>query len=114
MLNFCSLTLWCRGPARHPFMVKIEGSNPSRVATKSKSTRLGTGGGQGAQVHNADPLPEVIALIDSRLALLKPIDSTARDGPSGMDRAMTQAWATQAPCCFILNPLLTGGKVFSA
>ena len=25
-------TLWCRGPARHPFKVKIEGSNPSRVA----------------------------------------------------------------------------------
>src|SRR5262249_60982753 len=31
-----------------------------------------------------------------------------------MDRAMTQAWATLSPCCFILNPLLTGGKVFSA
>jgi sulfopyruvate decarboxylase alpha subunit len=30
-----------------------------------------------------------------------------------MDRAITQAFATQAPCCFILNPLLTGGKVFA-
>jgi hypothetical protein len=26
------MTLWCRGPARHPFKVEIEGSNPSRVA----------------------------------------------------------------------------------
>ena len=25
-------TLWCRGPARDPFKVEIEGSNPSRVA----------------------------------------------------------------------------------
>jgi sulfopyruvate decarboxylase alpha subunit len=31
-----------------------------------------------------------------------------------LDRAMTQAWATLAPCCFILSPLLTGGKVFAA
>jgi sulfopyruvate decarboxylase alpha subunit len=31
-----------------------------------------------------------------------------------LDRAMTQAWATQSPCCFILSPLLTGGKVFTA
>ena len=31
-----------------------------------------------------------------------------------LDRAMTQAWATQSPCCFILSPLLTGGKVFAA
>jgi sulfopyruvate decarboxylase TPP-binding subunit len=30
-----------------------------------------------------------------------------------MDRSITQAFATQAPCCFILSPLLTGGKVFS-
>ncbi len=30
-----------------------------------------------------------------------------------LDRSMTQAFATQAPCCFILSPLLTGGKVFS-
>ena len=30
-----------------------------------------------------------------------------------MDRSITQAVATQAPCCFILSPLLTGGKVFS-
>ena len=26
-------TLWCRGPARHPFKVEIVGSNPTRVAT---------------------------------------------------------------------------------
>ena len=30
-----------------------------------------------------------------------------------LDRSITQAIATQAPCCFILSPLLTGGKVFS-
>jgi sulfopyruvate decarboxylase alpha subunit len=30
-----------------------------------------------------------------------------------MDRSITQAFATQAPCCFILSPLLTGGKVFA-
>ncbi len=29
-----------------------------------------------------------------------------------LDRSITQAVATQAPCCFILSPLLTGGKVF--
>ncbi|HTW68647.1 MAG TPA: decarboxylase [Acetobacteraceae bacterium] len=31
-----------------------------------------------------------------------------------VDRSITQAFATQAPCCFILSPLLTGGKVFAA
>ncbi len=30
-----------------------------------------------------------------------------------VDRSLVQAFATQAPCCFILSPLLTGGKVFS-
>jgi len=30
-----------------------------------------------------------------------------------MDRSITQAVATQVPCCFILSPLLTGGKVFA-
>jgi len=30
-----------------------------------------------------------------------------------LDRSITQAMATQAPCCFILSPLLTGGKVFA-
>jgi sulfopyruvate decarboxylase alpha subunit len=29
-----------------------------------------------------------------------------------VDRSIRQAVATQAPCCFILSPLLTGGKVF--
>jgi sulfopyruvate decarboxylase alpha subunit len=29
-----------------------------------------------------------------------------------LDRSIAQAVATQAPCCFILSPLLTGGKVF--
>src|ERR1700739_3265287 len=31
-----------------------------------------------------------------------------------VDRSITQAVATQAPCVFILSPLLTGGKVFAA
>src|SRR3978361_2112026 len=30
-----------------------------------------------------------------------------------VDRSLTQAFATMAPVCFILSPLLTGGKVFS-
>lgn len=30
-----------------------------------------------------------------------------------IDRSITQAVATLAPVCFILSPLLTGGKVFS-
>ena len=30
------------------------------------------------------------------------------------DRSIRQAVATQAPACFILSPLLTGGKVFQA
>jgi len=30
------------------------------------------------------------------------------------DRSIKQAVATQAPCCLILSPLLTGGKVFKA
>jgi sulfopyruvate decarboxylase TPP-binding subunit len=30
-----------------------------------------------------------------------------------LDRGIMQAMATQAPCCFILSPLLTGGKVFA-
>ncbi|MSP00985.1 MAG: decarboxylase [Acetobacteraceae bacterium] len=31
-----------------------------------------------------------------------------------LDRSIVQAVATQAPCCYILSPLLTGGKVFAA
>jgi sulfopyruvate decarboxylase alpha subunit len=31
-----------------------------------------------------------------------------------VDRGVKQAIATQAPVCFILSPLLTGGKVFEA
>ncbi len=31
-----------------------------------------------------------------------------------VDRGIKQAVATQAPVCFILSPLLTGGKVFAA
>ncbi|MDE2580190.1 MAG: decarboxylase [Rhodospirillales bacterium] len=31
-----------------------------------------------------------------------------------LDRSIRQAVATQAPVCFILSPLLTGGKVFAA
>lgn len=30
-----------------------------------------------------------------------------------VDRSITQAFATMAPVCFILSPLLTGGKVFA-
>ncbi len=30
-----------------------------------------------------------------------------------LDRSITQAVATSAPVCFILSPLLTGGKVFA-
>ena len=30
-----------------------------------------------------------------------------------LDRSITQAVATLAPVCFILSPLLTGGKVFA-
>jgi sulfopyruvate decarboxylase TPP-binding subunit len=30
-----------------------------------------------------------------------------------LDRAIRQAVATRQPCCFILSPLLTGGKVFA-
>ena len=31
-----------------------------------------------------------------------------------LDRSMKQAYATRQPACFILSPLLTGGKVFAA
>ena len=30
-----------------------------------------------------------------------------------LDRSLAQAFATKAPCVFILSPLLTGGKVFA-
>jgi sulfopyruvate decarboxylase alpha subunit len=30
-----------------------------------------------------------------------------------LDRSLVQAFATKAPVCFILSPLLTGGKVFA-
>ena len=31
-----------------------------------------------------------------------------------LDRSISQAVATRIPCCYILSPLLTGGKVFTA
>ena len=30
-----------------------------------------------------------------------------------LDRSLVQAFATKAPVCFVLSPLLTGGKVFA-
>jgi sulfopyruvate decarboxylase alpha subunit len=48
------------------------------------------------------------------LLIESPTLSHLEDVEFVLDRAITQAWATQSPCCFILNPLLTGGKVFAA
>ena len=51
-------TLWCRGPARHPFKVEIVGSNPTRVANLRAlgraGCRPGTAGG------GVEKLPEAV------------------------------------------------------
>ena len=53
------------------------------------------------------PVLDSIAIVHHTLTRLDELEFA-------VDRSIKQAIATQAPVCFILSPLLTGGKVFKA
>ena len=78
-------TLWCRGPARHPFKVEIVGSNPTRVANSpirccaAPSTRL-------SAASNADSISECRCSAPRRspsLIVVGPQRRETREEPAG-------------------------------
>ena len=63
--------------------------------------------GQALVCRTMRPVLEALAIESHTLARLDEVDFV-------LDRSIKQAVATQAPAAFILSPLLTGGKVFTA
>jgi sulfopyruvate decarboxylase TPP-binding subunit len=59
-------------------------------------------------------LPNAIAslAVPFQIPVLLMVSERGTLGEFNIDRSIRQAVATQAPVCFILSPLLTGGKVF--
>ena len=63
--------------------------------------------GQALVCRTMRPVLDSIAIVNHTLTRLDELEFS-------VDRSIKQAVATQAPVCFILSPLLTGGKVFKA
>ena len=63
--------------------------------------------GQALVCRTMRPVLDSIAIMNHTLTRLDELEFS-------VDRSIKQAIATQAPVCFILSPLLTGGKVFKA
>ena len=62
--------------------------------------------GQNMVARTMRPVLECLAVENHTMTRLDEVEFI-------IDRSITQAVATQAPCAFILSPLLTGGKVFA-
>jgi sulfopyruvate decarboxylase alpha subunit len=62
--------------------------------------------GQAMVCHTMRPVLDALGIETHTLTRLDEVEFT-------FDRAIEQAFATQAPVAFILSPLLTGGKVFT-
>ena len=62
--------------------------------------------GQALVARTMRPVLDALAIEHHTLARLDEVEFV-------VDRSAKQAFATQAPCCLILSPLLTGGKVFA-
>ena len=63
--------------------------------------------GQALVCRTMRPVLDSIAIVNHTLTRLDELEFS-------VDRSIKQAVTTQAPVCFILSPLLTGGKVFKA
>ena len=63
--------------------------------------------GQAMVCRTMRPVLDSLAVVNHTITRLDELEFT-------VDRSIKQAVATQAPVCFILSPLLTGGKVFAA
>jgi len=63
--------------------------------------------GQALVCRTVRPVLDSLAIVNHTLTRLDELEFS-------VDRSIKQAVATQAPVCFILSPLLTGGKVFKA
>jgi sulfopyruvate decarboxylase alpha subunit len=63
--------------------------------------------GQALVARTMRPVLQSLAIEHHSITRLDELEFT-------VDRAVKQAVATQAPVCFILSPLLTGGKTFEA
>ena len=61
--------------------------------------------GQALVCRTMRPVLDSLAVVNHTLTRLDELEFI-------VDRSIKQAVATQAPVCFILSPLLTGGKVF--
>src|SRR5262249_50871449 len=61
--------------------------------------------GQAMVCRTMRPVLDSIAVVHHTITRIDELEFT-------VDRAIKQAYATQAPVTFILSPLLTGGKVF--
>ena len=63
--------------------------------------------GQAMVCRTMRPVLDSLAVVNHTITRLDELEFI-------VDRSIKQAVATQAPVCFILSPLLTGGKVFAA
>jgi sulfopyruvate decarboxylase alpha subunit len=63
--------------------------------------------GQAMVCRTMRPVLDSLAVVNHTITRLDELEFI-------VDRSTKQAVATQAPVCFILSPLLTGGKVFAA
>ena len=63
--------------------------------------------GQALVCRTMRPVLESLGIVNHTISRLDELEFI-------LDRSIKQAVATQAPCAFILSPLLTGGKVFAA
>ena len=85
-------------------------SVPFQIPTLMMVSERGTLGefniGQSLVARTMRPVLEALAVEHHTMTRLDEVEFI-------VDRSITQAVATQAPCVFILSPLLTGGKVFA-
>ncbi|HEY8290555.1 MAG TPA: decarboxylase [Acetobacteraceae bacterium] len=85
-------------------------SVPFRIPTLMMVSERGTLGefniGQSLVARTMRPVLESLAIETHTMTRLDEAEFI-------LDRSITQALATLAPVCFILSPLLTGGKVFA-
>ncbi|PPQ35956.1 decarboxylase [Rhodopila globiformis] len=83
---------------------------PFRVPVAMMVSERGTLGefniGQSLVAKTMRPVLDALAIEHHTMTRLDETDFI-------LDRSLVQAYATMAPVCFILSPLLTGGKVFS-
>ncbi len=112
---------WMGGTARHPADADQSGfatlanviaslSVPFQIPTLMMVSERGTLGefniGQSLVARTMRPVLDALCIETHTMTRLDEAEFI-------VDRSLVQAFATMAPVCFILSPLLTGGKVFA-